>query len=248
MLIRNNFLVLILCFVLSACSDNKDNSDSSTPAKEQIENYTKQVEECREDTASKKEEDPSSFMNKPVRGMDIFEDDIVIGDVESNVVVIEYFSPTCPHCYGFHKRTFPKIKEKYIDSNKVAYVIREFIGNKQDLHATKLARCPGDVDSYMKFMEVILSQQDSWAFNKKFEEILTNMGLLGGVSVEEYAACMQNEAMTQTLMENTRLPLKFPGFVGTPAFFINGKHFAKPYTFEELSTAIDKALNEQKPQ
>ena len=142
----------------------------------------------------------------------------------------------------YHQKIFPEIKAKYIDTNKIAYVIREFIGNKQDLDATILARCSGHTDTYLKFLEVILNQQNNWAFSKNYREILTNIGSLGGVSPENFSTCLNDQNKIKILMENTKLVTNLPTFIGTPSFFINGEQFNEKYTFEELSKAIDKEL------
>ena len=165
--------------------------------------------------------------------------DIVLGNSDSEIVIVEYFSPTCLHCVNYHKRIFPEIKKKFIDTGRVQYIVREFVGNKQDLDATLLARCSGDQDSYFKFKDVILEKQDSWAYSKNYREILTNIGIMGGVSAEQYAMCLNDESKIKDLIENTKLLAKEPRFIGTPAFFINGKQFTKQYTVEELTKAIN---------
>lgn len=165
--------------------------------------------------------------------------DIVLGNSDSEIVIVEYFSPTCLHCVNYHKRIFPEIKKKFIDTGRVQYIVREFIGNKQDLDATLLARCSGDQDSYFKFKDVILEKQDSWAYSKNYREILTNIGVVGGVSAEQYAMCLNDKSKIKDLIENTKLLAKEPRFIGTPAFFINGKQFTKQYTVEELAQAIN---------
>lgn len=243
-------LLIILSIFAHACSDSEKADQNADQNSDTTENQ--QLPQVDENKTNASYESRQKFVDKiksstPTRDFFIQDDDIVIGNRDSNVVVVEYFAMTCPHCHGFLKRTFPKIKKKYIDTNKIAYVFREFVGNKQDLYASSLARCGKSVESYVNFMEVLLLQQNNWAFNRKFEEVLTNIGSLGGVSPEEFSACVADEEINKTLIENTKLPLEVPGFVGTPTFFINGKHFTKPYTFEELSSAIDKALKESKP-
>ena len=203
------------------------------PAKNQIKEYTKKLKICEEEDGNK----------DYVRSLSVVStDDIVIGDPKSKIVLVEYFAPTCPHCVHYHQKIFPEIKAKYIDTNKIAYVIREFIGNKQDLDATILARCSGHTDTYLKFLEVILNQQNNWAFSKNYREILTNIGSLGGVSPENFSTCLNDQNKIKILMENTKLVTNLPTFIGTPSFFINGEQFNEKYTFEELSKAIDKEL------
>ncbi len=188
---------------------------------------------------------PSNIVENPqqVIGFGITPDDIVLGNRDSKVVVTEYFSPTCPHCAYFKKEVLPEIQKKYIDTNKIAYVIREFISNKQDLDASILARCSNNKDSFLKFTNVLLEQQNNWAFNKKYREVLTNIGQIGGVSAESYANCLNNERLIEVLINNTKVAAKSPKFIGTPAFFINGVQFTNPYTVAALSKSIEDALN-----
>lgn len=246
-----NFLLLISVIFLSSCSEEQK---VETPAQEQINEYTKKVEECKDQENTKKELPPiakdtepkAKKLSLPERDFKIQPDDMVLGNPNSKVVLVEYFSPTCPHCISYHKRTFPELKAKYIDTNKIAYISREFIGNKQDLDAAILSRCKGNLESYLKFVDVILAKQDNWAFDKNYREILTNFGSLGGVSPQEYADCLNNQSITQTLIENTKLVALEPKFVGTPSFFINGKLFVQPYTIEELSKALEDSLKQTK--
>lgn len=244
-MLRNFLLLTFATFLLSACSVE---DEKESPAKEQIKEYSKKLEDCKDSVAEKKSkqetEDAKKKVKKQVygRGFTAEPDDIVLGNNDSKLVLVEYFSPTCPHCVNYHKRIFPEIKKKFIDTGRIQYIIREFIGNKQDLDATVLARCSDDQDIYFKFIDIILEQQDNWAYNKNYREILTNIGVMGGVSAEQYAMCLNDESKIKALIENTKLVAKEPRFIGTPTFFINGKQFTKPYTVEELSSAINAVL------
>ena len=240
-----NILSTTLIFLLLSCTESKQ--EETSEAKEQIKEYSKELEDCKESSYKQKSKQKEEFeksetMKKNVfgRGFTREPDDIVLGNLESNVIVVEYFSPTCPHCVSYHKRIYPKIEEKYIKTGKIQYIVREFVGNKQDLDATILARCFNDKDAYFKFMNIILEKQDSWAYSKNYREILTNIGTMGGISPEKYASCLNDQSLVKNLIDNTKLVAKEPRFIGTPTFFINGKQFTKPYTREELSKAIDE--------
>lgn len=171
----------------------------------------------------------------------VSQNDIVLGNIKATVVVVEYFSPTCPHCAYYHEKILPELKKKYIDTNKIAYIIREFIGNKQDLDAAILARCPNDLDSFLKFQSVILAQQDKWGSSNRYRELLTNIAQIGGVSAETYAKCLSDNQIVETLLANTNFAASSQSFVGTPAFFVNGI-LTNGYTLEILSRVIDKTL------
>lgn len=183
---------------------------------------------------------------KPIKVTFLVEDtDMVLGNKESNVVLLEYFSPTCPHCSYYHKTIFPELKKKYIDTNKIAYITREFIATKQDLDAAILARCKGDINNFMQFHNIILEQQDKWAYSNKYRELLTDIGQLGGITPEEYKKCLSDDKITETLIANTNFIARTPKFIGTPSFFVNGVQ-TENYSIASISTAIDKAIEEKK--
>ncbi len=241
-MLNKTILLIVGIFLLIACSDNHE---LEIPAKEQFKKCNKKkLENCKKEEPKhvKTNTQKKKATKKNIRGLTIESDDIVYGNLQAKIVFIEYFSPTCRHCVFYHQRTFPQIRERYIDTGKIAYVIREFIGNRQDLDATILARCSGNTEDYTKFINIILDQQNNWLFNKSFHKILTNIGTLGGVSAEQYTMCLKNDDLLNTLIGNTKVVVKEPFFKGTPSFFINGKQFTKPYTFEELSNTIDKVM------
>jgi protein-disulfide isomerase len=72
--------------------------------------------------------------------------DKVLGSDKAPVTIIEYASVTCPHCATFHIETYPKLKEKFIDTGKVRFIFREFptAPANASIAGFMLARCSGD--------------------------------------------------------------------------------------------------------
>lgn len=175
---------------------------------------------------------------------EVDDNDMVYGSPDAKVTVIQYSSPTCPHCAVYNKNVFPELKKNYIDSGKVRYVIREFIANKQDLDAVILARCAGTPQRFLTFMNVLYDRQSGWAFNKKYREILTNIGQVGGISAEKYAKCLSDKEEVREVLNSSKLLSSRKDFEGTPVFYIDGKKYKGAYSEEGLSAKLDKLLAE----
>ena len=65
--------------------------------------------------------------------------DKVLGNPEAKVTLIEYASPTCPHCAAWSNDVLPAFKEKYVATGKVKFIIRPFARNTLDAAIFMLA-------------------------------------------------------------------------------------------------------------
>ena len=65
--------------------------------------------------------------------------DKVLGDPAAKVTVIEYASPTCPHCALFSNEVLPVFKEQYVTTGKAKLIIRPFARNTLDAAIFMLA-------------------------------------------------------------------------------------------------------------
>lgn len=225
-------------------NNNIDNTINSPSAKENLARLGENLDR-NEASGISKESSTNTISGPEISDKPTFQvnkNDIVLGNACAKVVCIEYYSPTCPHCAYYNKVILPQLKKKYIDTNQIAYVIREFIGNKQDLDAAILQRCPNTLDGFLKLQKVILEDQDKWAYSKKYRELLIDIGENGGLSKESYAKCLKDDNIIKMLIANTHLANRSPNFMGTPAFFINGVLITDGYDFNNLVTKLDKAL------
>jgi hypothetical protein len=175
----------------------------------------------------------------------IFNNDIVIGNRDAKVILIEYFAPTCTHCSEYHLKVFPELKRKYIDTGKIAYVMRGCVGNKQDFDASLLARCKGDIDSYQKLTSHLLHTQNTWAYSKDYRANLYKVANDYGISNAQYDLCLNDDIKSKTLFDHAKLLAADDDFIGTPSFYINGKLFKAEYSQSGLSDAIEDELTKE---
>lgn len=154
--------------------------------------------------------------------LEIQDKDIILGTQNAPVTIIEYFSYTCLHCAYFHNNVFKEINDKYVATGKVRYIIREFIGNKQDLEAAILARCTNNTDQLLKFISILLGQQEQWAYSDNYQTQLNNIAVLGGITQEQYNQCLHDTTLIEFLISNVNNLYKAQKNVATPMVIING--------------------------
>jgi protein-disulfide isomerase len=167
-------------------------------------------------------------------------DDIAMGSETAPVTIIEYASMTCPHCAAFEVQVFPKLKEKYIDTGKVRFILREFPLDGLAAAAFMLARCAGP-DKYYPMVETLFTQQAKWAVRSPIEPLLA-IAKQAGFTQQSFEACINNKDQLNKVQQvRDRASQKFK-VKATPTFFINGELHEGGMSIEDLDKAIEPYL------
>ena len=167
-------------------------------------------------------------------------DDIPLGSKDAPVTIIEYASMTCPHCAAFEVNTFPKLKEKYIDTGKVRFIMREYPLDRVAAAAFMLARCAGP-EKYNALIETLFQQQQKWAVREPLPPLLA-IARQAGFTQQSFDACINDKALLAKVTEmRDRGSQKFK-VDSTPTFFINGEKHGGAMSIEELDKIIQPLL------
>jgi protein-disulfide isomerase len=167
--------------------------------------------------------------------------DVWLGKDDAPVTIIEYASMTCPHCAHFHTETFPVLKEKYIDSGKVRFVLREFPFDPLATAAFMLARCNGN-DKYYPMIDLLFSQQKNWTSGSNPAESLLATVRQAGFTQESFEACLKNQPIYDGVNAVRDRGDKVFGVDSTPTFFINGQKQSGALSIEELDKILSPLL------
>ncbi len=175
--------------------------------------------------------------------LSVLPSDAVIGEDDAPVTIIEYASMSCPHCATFHLDVLPDLKERYISEGNAKLVMRHFPLNEPALRAAMLTRCVPK-DKYYTFLKVLFKTQDKWAFDADFKEQLSGIAKVGGMSQEEFDACMDNSELETTLLQERLEAMQALNIQSTPTFFVNGEKLQGSGDVEIFAKAIDPLLEE----
>jgi protein-disulfide isomerase len=167
--------------------------------------------------------------------------ELVLGDPNAPVTVVEYASLSCDHCGEFHRETLPALKERYIDTGKVKLVFRDFPLEQNALRAAMIARCAGPERRY-RFIDVFFKQQEGWSHARDPLAAIKQLAKLGGFSDQQVEACLADKALEDAILYARLDGQQKYGVRSTPTFVINDKIYSGNRSIEEFAAILDPLL------
>ena len=241
--------------LLSGCGDDTAETNtqvSATPAAPVAEKVVETVE-----AAVATEVEPVAEATVDVGFLNT---DMVIGDPNAPVEIIEYASFTCNHCSTFHNNVMPAIKEKYIDTGKAKVVFRSFMLNGIDMQASVISRCMTE-KRYFPFTDMLFKRQTEWynvgtyqklaaenepqVAGQLFTEATMNevkkYARQAGLNSAKIEACLANENIPAYLYEVQQEAVEQYKVNATPTILVNGNKASN--TYASVEQAIEAELD-----
>jgi protein-disulfide isomerase len=168
--------------------------------------------------------------------------EMVLGDPEAPVELIEYSSFTCPHCRTLHANLVPQLMADYVDTNRIRYVYREVYFDRFGLWASMVARCGGP-DRFFGIVDLLYDQQPEWTQGspRDIADSLRRIGRTAGLTSEEIDACLTNQPMAEALLATYEANTAVHDISGTPTLVINDVMHSN-MSYADLSALLDEAL------
>lgn len=165
----------------------------------------------------------------------------------TNTIIVEFTDLACPFSARFWINTFPKIKENYIDTGKVLYIVRDYpipqLHGLNPFYASQYARCvvkiSGNTDLYNVIANKLYSDRKSWVradYSNLSHYLLNLVPLPENIHNKVVDCYYYNDTAYDVYLDyQTALSLQI---LGTPAFFLLVKEDL--LTDEEIKEIKDK--------
>ena len=170
--------------------------------------------------------------------------EMVIGNPDAPVEVIEYASFTCPHCASFHANQFKSLKENFIDTDRIKFVYREVYFDRPGLWASMIARCSDNTDFFFAFSELLYEQQRNWLASGDPAQIIEELRRLAktaGLDDAALDACLSDAAKAEALFNWFQTNAEADGINSTPSFMIDGEKYSN-MTYAEFADILEEKL------
>lgn len=166
-------------------------------------------------------------------------DDVVLGDPDAPVTVIEFGDYQCPFCEKFFRETEPLLRREYIETGKVKMVYKDFPISSIHPYATaaaEAAQCAKDQGKYWVYHDALFERQQLLGG-------LDYVRLAGelGMDAVQFKSCIDSRKYKEEV-ENDYQEGIAAGVQGTPATFVNGVLIAGAQPYAVFKAAIDEAL------
>lgn len=164
------------------------------------------------------------------------------GAPDAPVTLMEFSSYTCGHCAAFHTDALPTLKERYIDTGKVRLVL---VDTPLDILAARVSMITHCAPAPMgrKLVDIFYADQGEWLHRDAMDSI-TGMARLAGMSEAEVNACLTDDALYEAITRARDEAGKRWSINATPSFVINGERFQGSRRLDEMTAALDAALEQ----
>ena len=148
--------------------------------------------------------------------------EIVLGDTNAPVTIVEYSSLTCPHCGAFHRETLPDLKKQYVDKGLVKIYFRPFPFDPYATAGAMLTHCVAP-KARVTFLDILFKRQQQWIQAEKPMDALQGMAKQAGLSEGDFVVCLKDQNRLDGIRQVQTAAAEELGVRSTPTFFINGE-------------------------
>lgn len=153
--------------------------------------------------------------------------DIIYGDINAPIRIVEYASLSCGACKNFAENIMPEIKEKFVDTKKAYVVYRHFALNSSALQGAAIVDCVAGAEKKKQIVADLFKVQEKWAFSRTDFDLKGNLKAISKPYLEEeqFTKCYDDESIQDGIVQDMRAAADGLMITSTPSIFVNGKRF-----------------------
>lgn len=166
--------------------------------------------------------------------------DQVKGNVQGEVILVEYSDFQCPACAGYYP-LLKKLAEEFGGQMKFVYRHFPLPQHQQAKLAAYAAEATGKQGKFWEMHNLIFDGQKDWSNNRGAEEIFVKYAESLSLDMVRFNQDLNSEEVKEKVNTDYRSGLN-SGVNSTPTFFLNGKQLQNPRSYEEFQKIIANAI------
>ncbi|MEN8240845.1 MAG: thioredoxin domain-containing protein [Chloroflexota bacterium] len=164
-----------------------------------------------------------------------------IGNPDAPVVVYEYSSFACSHCYNFFTDSEGLFIQNYVETGLVYYIYMPYHTdpNRIDTIGAHAAMCAGEQGAFWDMHDMLFANFATGYTRANIDQMAEYFEL----DMAAYEACMDSEKYYEQIINDTQNAYVELGVEGTPSFIINGElAVIGNEGYQALANAVEAAL------
>ena len=145
---------------------------------------------------------------------------VLMGSPNAKITIVEFGDYQCTFCYKFHDETMKRINEKYIKTENVNFIYKDFpLNGKQSILASEASYC---AEKQGKFWEYHNTLYNNWGGENTgwiTENVLLGFAKDVRLNLDDFSQCLENSEFRQKVLNNEQFG-KDIGINATPSFLI----------------------------
>ena len=216
--------VLLFILVLAGCEDRTGRAESEQKLTQKLEEMQEELRlVLKEVIELHKKVDSITVSNKSGTSVSKKAKSVVMpvnerlaGSEDAKYAIIEFMDYQCPYCIRHAKQVLPTIKQRYIDTGKLRYGIRDFpLGfHSKAKGAAIAANCAGKQGKYWPIHDDLVINS-----RKLNDNLYLELAEKHNLEMDAFASCRTDPAMKKAVDDGLAYGTQV-GTRGTPNFFI----------------------------
>lgn len=190
--------------------------------------------------------------NNQIEEIKLTENDVILGNPDAKVTIVEFGDFQCSYCVKFFKETEPLIRKNYVETGKAKMVFKPlaFLG-EESTSAALAAICAKDQGKFWEYHDALFRAEDEEMAKgiqsgnngnlnlNLFKKIASDLNM----DVNQFTSCFDSKKYEDVLSENSRVAEEaMNGRVSTPTLFVNSQMIQGAQPYSVFEAAIDTFL------
>ena len=158
----------------------------------------------------------SSVLNKE----NLLRGSTMMGNPNAMITIVEFGDYQCTFCYKFHDETMKKINDKYIETENVNFVYRDFpLNGKQSVLASEASYCAQKQNKFWEYHDTLYNNWGGENTGWITENVLLGFARDVELNLDDFSQCLENSEFRQKVLDNEQFGRDI-GITATPSFLI----------------------------
>lgn len=180
--------------------------------------------------------------------------DVVLGELNAPVEILEFSDYQCPFCERYFKDTESLIRKDYVAAGKVKIIYNDLVvvdgaGSSESADSALASRCAGDEGKFWEYHDAIFKVEgvDAKERNGNLNrDLFVAVAEKLGLNKAGFESCFDNKNHLAEINNSMEEAKKVLTQISTPSFLINGNLVSGAQPYAKFKEVIDGLLTKSK--